>query len=193
MAAMENTHPSCNRECPPCHRAAAVPPPPCHRRAPCLSHLTAHFSHCILTHVLTPFSSFFSSFSTFLPSILLPPSGRLALSTGRDKTLRLWNLIEGRAGFILKHKEEPLAVEWAPGGASYALLFKRHAAVYSAADGSEMASVTCDGEHGKDAAPKVRRDEKRREETRRDEKRREEKRRDGKRREETRREETKMR
>ena len=73
------------------------------------------------------------------------------------------------------------------------MLFKRHAAVYSAADGSEMASVTCDGEHGKDAAPKVRRDEKRREETRRDEKRREEKRRDGKRREETRREETKMR
>ena len=49
------------------------------------------------------------------------------------------------------------------------MLFKRHAAVYSAADGSEMASVTCDGEHGKDAAPKVRRDEKRREATRREE------------------------
>lgn len=34
------------------------------------------------------------------------PSGRLALSVGRDKTLRMWDLTEGRMSFIVKLKRE---------------------------------------------------------------------------------------
>ena len=33
-------------------------------------------------------------------------SGRLALSVGRDKTLRMWDLTEGRMSFIVKLKRE---------------------------------------------------------------------------------------
>ena len=38
-------------------------------------------------------------------------SGRLALSVGRDKTLRMWDLTEGRMSFIVKLKRE---ARWVP-------------------------------------------------------------------------------
>jgi WD40 repeat protein len=36
------------------------------------------------------------------------PTGKLALSTGRDRTLRLWDLVNGRCSFITR-----LEVKWA--------------------------------------------------------------------------------
>lgn len=53
--------------------------------------------------------------------IAIHPSGALALSTSRDGTLRLWDLVKGRATFTTKVEHEPDGVAFAPGGRRYAV------------------------------------------------------------------------
>lgn len=50
------------------------------------------------------------------------PSGKLALSVGRDNTLRTWNLIKGRKAYITKLKGAADAVYWSPKGTQYLLV-----------------------------------------------------------------------
>ena len=48
-------------------------------------------------------------------------SGRLALSTGRDGVLRMWNLVKGRCQYKTGLAAAAEAVEFRPGGGAYAL------------------------------------------------------------------------
>uniref|UniRef100_A0A8C2RRH0 p21-activated protein kinase-interacting protein 1 n=1 Tax=Capra hircus TaxID=9925 RepID=A0A8C2RRH0_CAPHI len=66
------------------------------RRWECLKAIRAHKGHV-----------------TFLS---IHPSGKLALSVGTDKTLRTWNLVEGRSAFIKNIKQNAHIVEWSPKG-----------------------------------------------------------------------------
>ncbi|XP_061410312.1 p21-activated protein kinase-interacting protein 1 [Lethenteron reissneri] len=66
------------------------------------------------------------------------PSGKLALSVGTDKTLRTWNLVEGRSAFIKNIKRNAELVLWSPSGNVYALCSGPHLDVYRL----ETATVT---------------------------------------------------
>lgn len=50
-------------------------------------------------------------------SISPHPSGRMLLSTGADRTLRLWDLVEGRSAHITRTKGEATKVCWGAGEA----------------------------------------------------------------------------
>lgn len=58
--------------------------------------------------------------------LALHPSGRMALSGSKDRTLRLWNLVEGRCAYITKPTFPKVAVidriEWSPSGSFYAMV-----------------------------------------------------------------------
>ncbi len=52
-------------------------------------------------------------------------SGRMALSVSKDRTLRLWNLVEGRPAFIKRLKEvADGGVRWSPLGTRFALVMR---------------------------------------------------------------------
>ena len=53
-------------------------------------------------------------------SVACHPSGKLALSTAADRTLRLWDLTAGRSAFITRTKGVADKVNWAPDGSCYA-------------------------------------------------------------------------
>ena len=50
------------------------------------------------------------------------PSGRMLLSTGADRTLRLWDLVEGRGAHITRTKGESTKVCWNGPATSYLLI-----------------------------------------------------------------------
>jgi len=58
-------------------------------------------------------------------AIAVHPSGRMTLSASKDRTLRLWNLVEGRCAYITKPSLPKFAeierVEWSPDGSTYAI------------------------------------------------------------------------
>jgi hypothetical protein len=48
--------------------------------------------------------------------------GKIALSTGKDKMLKTWNLIKGRSAYVTNIKKEGTIVKWSPSGKFYALV-----------------------------------------------------------------------
>lgn len=80
-------------------------------------------------------------------SVSVHPSGRMAISGGRDRTLRLWNLVEGRCAYITK-PSIPKAVEidqvaWSPSGSTYALIAGSSLMLFDATEsGTPKAYVT---------------------------------------------------
>jgi protein MAK11 len=52
-------------------------------------------------------------------SVAPHPSGKLALSTGKDRTLRLWDLVKGRIAFITRLEEVGEKVFWSPNAEQY--------------------------------------------------------------------------
>ncbi|CAM9328553.1 unnamed protein product [Ectocarpus sp. 12 AP-2014] len=66
-------------------------------------------------------------------SLSIHPSGRMALSVSRDRTLRLWNLLEGRCAYIKRLQGEGELVKWSPAGDSYLVVVGSTVSVYSAA------------------------------------------------------------
>ncbi|KAK9834995.1 hypothetical protein WJX81_002961 [Elliptochloris bilobata] len=63
------------------------------------------------------------------------PSGRLALSTGRDSVLRMWNLVKGRCQYKTSLPACSECVEFSPGGGAYALACGRKVSVQSVEGG----------------------------------------------------------
>ncbi|XP_061550865.1 p21-activated protein kinase-interacting protein 1-like [Phycodurus eques] len=55
-------------------------------------------------------------------SLSVHPSGKLALTVGTDKTLRTWNLINGRSAFIRNIKQNAHIVRWSPDGEKYVVV-----------------------------------------------------------------------
>ncbi|XP_077471867.1 p21-activated protein kinase-interacting protein 1-like [Stigmatopora argus] len=57
-------------------------------------------------------------------SISVHPSGKLALTVGTDKTLRTWNLMNGRSAFIKNIKQNAQIVRWSPDGDKYVVVME---------------------------------------------------------------------
>lgn len=70
------------------------------------------------------------------------PSGKLALSVGTDKTLRTWNLLEGRSAFIKNIKENAHIVEWSPSGGKYIVVVQNKVDVYRLGTASVSGTIT---------------------------------------------------
>lgn len=76
-------------------------------------------------------------------AVALHPSGKLALSTGRDRSLRLWDLVKGRCAYITKLEAVAESVKWSEGGETYALLLgDRRLEVRRTADNKPTAILT---------------------------------------------------
>ncbi|XP_067462547.1 p21-activated protein kinase-interacting protein 1-like [Thunnus thynnus] len=71
-------------------------------------------------------------------SLSVHPSGKLVLSVGTDKTLRTWNLTNGRSAFIKNIKQNAHIVRWSPDGDKYVVVVNDTVTVYNL----ETASVT---------------------------------------------------
>jgi len=68
-------------------------------------------------------------------SVAIHPSGKLALSISTDKTLRCWNLVEGKAAYTLKlYRKDGLKIFWNKTGTLYGILFDREVIVYDSAN-----------------------------------------------------------
>ena len=65
-------------------------------------------------------------------SIAVHPSGKLALSTSKDRTLRMWNLVKGRCAYIKKLPKEAVQVLWSFDGMLYATVSGSSVTVHSA-------------------------------------------------------------
>ncbi|XP_029799576.1 p21-activated protein kinase-interacting protein 1 [Suricata suricatta] len=70
------------------------------------------------------------------------PSGKLALSVGTDRTLRTWNLVEGRSAFIKNIKQNAHIVEWSPRGEKYVVVILNKIDVYQLDTASVSGTVT---------------------------------------------------
>ena len=63
--------------------------------------------------------------------ISVHPSGKLALSFGKDKALKTWNLIKGRSGYTTNLKGIADAIQWSTDGNYYAVSIANRLDVYS--------------------------------------------------------------
>ncbi|KAG8228251.1 hypothetical protein J437_LFUL015054 [Ladona fulva] len=75
-----------------------------------------------------------------ITSVSIHPSGKLALSVGRDRTLRTWNLVKGRSAYVtnlapLKSEKAGMdigaeEVRWSTLGSRYAVMYRTKVDVY---------------------------------------------------------------
>lgn len=75
-------------------------------------------------------------------SLSVHPSGKLALTVGNDKTLRTWNLIDGRSAFIKNIKQNAHIVRWSPDGDKYVVVVEDKADVYTLETASLTGTIT---------------------------------------------------
>nr|XP_060630820.1 p21-activated protein kinase-interacting protein 1 isoform X1 [Anolis sagrei ordinatus] len=74
-------------------------------------------------------------------SLSIHPSGKLALSVGTDKTLRTWNLVEGRSAFIKNLKQNAHLVKWSPNGELYLVVIANKVDIYKLATASISGTI----------------------------------------------------
>ncbi|KAM5157966.1 p21-activated protein kinase-interacting protein 1 [Mantella aurantiaca] len=75
-------------------------------------------------------------------SLSIHPSGKLALSVGTDKTLRTWNLIEGRSAFIKNIKQNAHIVQWSPNGEKYIAIIENKVDLYKLETASVIGTIS---------------------------------------------------
>lgn len=63
-------------------------------------------------------------------AISVHPSGKLALTVGKDRALKTWNLIKGRTAYVTNIKGVADAVTWSPDGTHYAVAINQVVNVY---------------------------------------------------------------
>ncbi|KAM4605750.1 p21-activated protein kinase-interacting protein 1-like [Polymixia lowei] len=88
----------------------------------CLKSINAHIGH--------------------VTSLSVHPSGKLALSVGTDKTLRTWNLINGRSAFIKNIKQNASIVRWSPEGDKYVVVINEKVDIYDLETASLTGTIT---------------------------------------------------
>jgi len=66
-------------------------------------------------------------------SISVHPSGKLALTCSKDRTLRIWNLSNVRSAYDEKLNFEPEILMWSPSGSNYAITAFSSIRVYTSA------------------------------------------------------------
>lgn len=64
-------------------------------------------------------------------SVDVHPTGRVALSVGKDQTLKMWDLMRGRGAASLVLGQEAEIVKFAPSGTHFAVLYPRKVEIYS--------------------------------------------------------------
>ncbi|XP_076035231.1 p21-activated protein kinase-interacting protein 1-like [Oratosquilla oratoria] len=64
-------------------------------------------------------------------SVSVHPTGKMALTVGKDRKLKTWNLIKGRRAYISNTKTVADDVHWSPGGTKYLLVFDSRIDLYS--------------------------------------------------------------
>lgn len=62
--------------------------------------------------------------------VAVHPSGKLALSVSKDKTLRAWNLLKGRRAYVTNLYRVADLVIWSPNGDNYIVVFGNKIEVY---------------------------------------------------------------
>ncbi|KAM9286062.1 p21-activated protein kinase-interacting protein 1 isoform 1-T3 [Cariama cristata] len=75
-------------------------------------------------------------------SLSIHPSGKLALSVGTDKTLRTWNLVEGRSAFIKNLKQNAHIIKWSPDGERYVTVITNKVDIYRLDTASITGTIT---------------------------------------------------
>ncbi|OXB60169.1 hypothetical protein ASZ78_012320 [Callipepla squamata] len=75
-------------------------------------------------------------------SLSIHPSGKLALSVGTDKTLRTWNLVEGRSAFIKNLKRNAHIIKWSPDGEKYVTVITNKVDIYKLDTASITGTIT---------------------------------------------------
>ena len=75
-------------------------------------------------------------------SVAVHPTGKLALSCGRDRGLRLWDLVKGRCVYKTKMATEGQELAFQPGGAAYRCVAGQHVACFDMATGELTATLT---------------------------------------------------
>ncbi|PKK33915.1 PAK1 interacting protein 1 [Columba livia] len=75
-------------------------------------------------------------------SLSIHPSGKLALSVGTDKTLRTWNLVEGRSAFIKNLKQNAHIIKWSPDGERYVTVITNKVDIYQLDTASITGTIT---------------------------------------------------
>ncbi|NXI36376.1 PK1IP protein, partial [Galbula dea] len=75
-------------------------------------------------------------------SLSIHPSGKLALSVGTDKTLRTWNLVEGRSAFIKNLKQNAHIIKWSPDGERYVTVITNKVDIYKLDTASITGTIT---------------------------------------------------
>eukprot|EP00794_Sanderia_malayensis_P007249 gene7249-8057_t len=76
-------------------------------------------------------------------SISVHPSGRLALSVSKDKTIRTWNLLTGRSAYTTSIKQVADIVVWSPSGDSYVVASGSKATINKISDASNVKTIDC--------------------------------------------------
>lgn len=74
-------------------------------------------------------------------SMAVHPSGKLAFSVARDRTLRMWNLVKGRIAYIRRLEKEASFVMMSQNGARYALCFGNEVSVFNSAHADVVGSL----------------------------------------------------
>lgn len=74
--------------------------------------------------------------------IAVHPSGKMALSIGKDKALRTWNLVKGRCGYITNLKVVAEVIQWSPEGLFYAIGHSNRVDVYSVQSAQVVYSIS---------------------------------------------------
>jgi len=77
-------------------------------------------------------------------SISLHPSGRLALSVSKDKSIKTWNLLTGRTAYTTSIKEVGEIVHWSPKGDAYAIVVGCRVTVYKIKGVHDPIVYSCD-------------------------------------------------
>lgn len=77
-------------------------------------------------------------------SIAIHPTGKLALSVSKDRTLRMWNLIKGRSAFIRRLEAEATQVFFSPDGLKYGLLSGRTVSIFDVENNQVLCKLSHD-------------------------------------------------
>lgn len=75
------------------------------------------------------------------------PSGKIGISVGKDKTLRLWNLMTAKKASILKLRGEAYQASWLPDGEHYVAGFDRKFEIFHKGDSIGSISLPSSLQH----------------------------------------------
>ncbi|XP_015930261.1 p21-activated protein kinase-interacting protein 1-like [Parasteatoda tepidariorum] len=73
--------------------------------------------------------------------ISIHPSGKLALSVSKDKTVRTWNLINGRSAYATNIKKVAEIVKWTPDGSQFVVACNNALDIYSVGDAAVRLTI----------------------------------------------------